>query len=178
MTTEFELQAGQSVDYLADTTDLDDAVLSLEVSSNGFVWQPARDAEGALVADVVGDGGAESSTAVLRNEGKASLRYRAVLVEVFEGTLAGEIAITFTDRADPAKLEDVVTLTDQGVTLNVSVTAPAFVGNVTGNVTGNVSGGNVTIPIFADNAAALEGGLTAGMLWSTAAGVVATAVEA
>jgi hypothetical protein len=174
MTTEFELQAGQSVDYLADTTDLDDAVLSLEVSSNGFVWQPARDAEGALVADVVGDGGAESSTAVLRNEGKASLRYRAVLVEVFEGTLAGEIAITFTDRADPAKLEDVVTLTDQGVALNVSVTAPAFVGNVTGNV----SGGNVTIPIFADNAAALAGGLTAGMLWSTAAGVVATAVEA
>jgi hypothetical protein len=108
------------------------------------------------VADVVGSAGAESSTAVLRNDKTEAVRYRAVLVET--GTLAGEIAITFSDRADPAKLEDVVIMTDEGVTFLVPVT---FGDGVAGAPSQN-PGRLFVLTAYADNAAALAGGLVAG----------------
>lgn len=160
ISNEFALQPGQSVTYLADTADLADATVTLEVSANGTVWTRARDAEGELVDVLTGDAGAESATALLRNETPGALRFRAVVAEVAEGTLAGEVAITFAEAADPTTLEKVTMVTDEGVTFNVPVS------------------GVFTVPIYADNTAALAAGLTAGQLYSTAAGVVATAVEA
>jgi hypothetical protein len=147
ISNEFALQPGQSVTYLADTTDLADATVTLEVSENGTVWTRARDQVGTLVPVLTGAGEADSETAILRNEKTFALRYRAVVEEVFEGTLAGEVAVTFADLPDPATLDKVTTVTDEGVEFAVPVT------------------GTFILPIYADNTAALAANAQLGSLY-------------
>lgn len=118
-----ELAPGQSAAYSATTADLDEATLLLQQSRNGYVWEAARDQVHALVADVVGSGGAESSTAVLRNVGTGPLRFRAALVET--DTLAGTVAIVFTARNDVVRVvtdnsgNPLVSFGDENVTVHV-----------------------------------------------------------
>lgn len=126
----FILKPGKTVDYSATTTDLDEATLSLQQSANGLVWTQAYDVDGAAVADVVGSGGSESASAVLKNDGVGPLYFRASLVET--GTLAGEITITVTDRSDivfllvdPVTGEKLITYSDEGVQLHVPLTDDA-----------------------------------------------------
>jgi hypothetical protein len=167
---EFALQPGKSVTYLADTTDLDSATVTLEVSENGTIWTRARDSEGVLVAILTGDGSALSETALLRNENTFALRYRAVVAEVAE--LAGEVAVSFTDEADKAAITDVTTVTD------ASVEFPAEVSVIVAGVLDAQNTANIIIvPIHANNAAAVAAGLPVGALWATALGVVAAVVE-
>lgn len=163
VSNEFVLAPGQSVDYTADTSDLGFASVFLEQSRNGIVWVAARGVNDVPVATLVGSGGSESVTAVLRNEGKDDLRFRAVVVHTGgEDPLAGEVAITFADRDDVVAEPSAVVETDNAVTVTKPLVA-AQAGNV------------IVVPEHADNAAALAAGLPLGALYHTA-GVVAAVI--
>lgn len=124
---EFFLKPGQSVTYDAVTADLEYGTLSLEQSSSRAIWIAALDVHGAAVDDLVDDdGGAVAVSAVLKNETTAPLYFRAKLVDTDAvEDLAGSVDVSYTSRADAANIEDVVSVTDEGIEFDVPVTAPA-----------------------------------------------------